>query len=50
MEDTPNQRRLRQLEDIARQVKHVLKDLKEEIRELRRELGLPEGEPPCPAS
>jgi hypothetical protein len=42
MQETPNQRRLRQLEEMARQVKAVYKDIKEQIRDLRREMGLPE--------
>jgi hypothetical protein len=45
MPETPNQRRLRELEEIARQVKRVWKDLKKEIEELRREIR---GEEPCP--
>jgi hypothetical protein len=47
MPENPNQRRLREPEEIARQVKAVWKDIQREIRELRKELGL-EGEPPCP--
>jgi hypothetical protein len=48
MPESPNRRRLRELEEIARQVKAVLQDLNKEIRELRRELGLPEGDNACP--
>jgi hypothetical protein len=43
------QRRLRQIEELLRQLQAVMDDLQEEQRELRKQLGLPEkGDESCP--
>ena len=48
MAETCRERRLRQVEELLRQLRDVMKDFEEEQRQLRQQLGLPEGENPCP--